>query len=89
MDAARIGPDMRRAAVAAPSYFATRKLPRVPQDLADHHCIHLRLPTSGGFYAREFEKAKRETRLGEHAHPSWKGESPAHVMPRSGSAPMA
>jgi DNA-binding transcriptional LysR family regulator len=59
MVAARIGPDMRMAAVAAPSYFADRKPPRAPQDLAAHNCINLRFPTHGGLYAWEFEKGGR------------------------------
>jgi DNA-binding transcriptional LysR family regulator len=32
----------------------------VPQDLTAHSCINLRLPTHGGLYAWEFEKAGRE-----------------------------
>jgi DNA-binding transcriptional LysR family regulator len=63
MIAVRIGPDMRFAAVAAPSYFAARPPPATPQDLAEHSCINLRLPTSGGLYAWEFEKAGRELRV--------------------------
>jgi DNA-binding transcriptional LysR family regulator len=59
MVAVRIGPDMRMAAVGAPSYFAGRKPPRTPHDLADHNCINLRFPTLGGLYAWEFEKAGR------------------------------
>jgi DNA-binding transcriptional LysR family regulator len=60
MVAVRIGPDMRMAVVAAPSYFATRSAPRRPQDLTAHNCINLRLPTHGGMYAWEFEKGKRK-----------------------------
>ena len=56
MIAVRIGPDMRMAVVAAPSYFVKRSLPRTPQDLIGHNCINLRLPTYGGLYAWEFEK---------------------------------
>lgn len=59
MVAVRIGPDMRMAAVAAPSYFADRKPPRTPNDLARHNCINLRFPTLGGLYAWEFEKGRR------------------------------
>ncbi|MGA0598362.1 LysR family transcriptional regulator [Enterovirga sp. CN4-39] len=55
-----IGPDLRMAVVGAPSYFAGRKPPKHPQDLTDHNCINLRLPTHGGFYAWEFEKSGRE-----------------------------
>lgn len=46
MIAVRIAPDMRFAAVGAPSYFAKRPPPRKPQDLVGHTCINLRLPTS-------------------------------------------
>jgi DNA-binding transcriptional LysR family regulator len=63
MVAVRIGPDMRMAAVASPAYFSGRKPPRVPQDLAGHQCINLRLPTTGSFYAWEFEKGTRDVRV--------------------------
>ena len=63
MIAVRIGPDMRTAVVGAPFYFATRPRPKTPQDLTDHNCINLRLPTHGGLYAWEFEKGKRELRV--------------------------
>ncbi len=63
MIAVRIGPDIRTAVVGAPSYFAGRPPPRVPQDLAQHNCINLRLPTYGGLYAWEFEKGKREVKV--------------------------
>jgi DNA-binding transcriptional LysR family regulator len=63
MIAVRIGPDMRMAVVAAPSYFATRPPPRVPQDLTAHSCINLRLPTLGGLYAWEFEKNGRALKV--------------------------
>ena len=59
MTAVRIGPDMRMAAVGAPAYFATRPPPRRPEDLTDHACINLRLPTLGALYAWEFENEGR------------------------------
>ncbi|HSR00826.1 MAG TPA: LysR family transcriptional regulator [Sphingomicrobium sp.] len=59
MVAIRIGPDMRMAAVASPGYFAGRRPPRTPGDLALHNCINLRFPTLGGLYAWEFEKGRR------------------------------
>lgn len=59
MVAVRIGPDMRMAAVASPSYFSRSVPPRTPHDLAGHNCINLRFPTYGGLYAWEFEKAGR------------------------------
>ncbi len=63
MVAVRIGPDLRMAVVGSPSYFAARKLPRTPQDLTDHACINLRLPTYGGIYAWEFEQGGRELKV--------------------------
>lgn len=61
MIAVRIGPDLRMAAVGSPSYFEHRKKPRTPQDLTNHNCINLRLPTHGGsLYAWEFEKGGRD-----------------------------
>lgn len=63
MIAVRIGPDIRMAVVGAPSYFARRPKPKKPQDLTDHNCINIRLPTSGGLYAWEFERAGRELKV--------------------------
>lgn len=55
-----ISADQRMLVVGSPSYFAANKAPRVPQDLVQHRCINLRLPTQGGLYAWEFEKNGRE-----------------------------
>ncbi len=63
MIAVRIGPDMRMAVVGAPAYFRKRPAPKTPQDLIAHNCINLRLPTHGGLYAWEFEKAGRELKV--------------------------
>lgn len=63
MIAVRIGPDMRMAVVGASAYFDTRPKPMMPQDLTDHNCINLRLPTYGSVYAWEFEKNGRELRV--------------------------
>jgi DNA-binding transcriptional LysR family regulator len=60
MIAVRIGPDIKMAVVATPSYFKDKRVPRAPQDLQAHNCINLRLPTHGGIYAWEFEKGARE-----------------------------
>lgn len=63
MIAVRIGPDFRMAIVAAPSYFRDRSPPAAPQDLTEHNCINLRLPTSGGLYTWEFRKGGREIKV--------------------------
>ncbi|MGR4877683.1 LysR family transcriptional regulator [Pseudoxanthomonas sp. LARHCG66] len=60
MIAVPITPPLRMAAVAAPTYFATRSLPKKPQDLVNHNCINIRQSTRGGVYVWEFEKKGRE-----------------------------
>lgn len=60
MIAVRISPDVRMMVVGSPSYFTKRSPPKKPQDLTDHLCINLRLPTLGGLYAWELKKGKRE-----------------------------
>lgn len=63
MIATRIGPDLRMAVIGSPSYFAQRKKPLIPSDLADHECISLRMLSSGGLYAWELEKDGHEVRV--------------------------
>jgi DNA-binding transcriptional LysR family regulator len=63
MIAVRIGPDARMAVVGAPSYFRNRSEPKKPQELIEHNCINLRLPTHGALYAWEFEKGGHELRV--------------------------
>jgi DNA-binding transcriptional LysR family regulator len=64
MIAVRVGPDLRMAVVGAPPYFAGRKKPRAPQDLTQHNCINLRLPTHGGsLYVWEFGQDGREVNV--------------------------
>jgi DNA-binding transcriptional LysR family regulator len=64
MVAVRIGPDMRMAAVASPSYLAEHGVPKTPHDLSQHKCINLRFPTQGNLYAWEFEKDGQEISVG-------------------------
>lgn len=56
MIAVRIGPDLRMAVVGSPQYLAGKTFPVLPNDLTDHRCINLRLPTLGGLYAWDFER---------------------------------
>lgn len=63
MIAVRIGPDVRMSVVGAPAYLKQRAAPKKPQDLFEHSCINLRLPTYGGLYAWEFEKGGRELKV--------------------------
>jgi len=63
MIAVRVGPDLRIAVVGAPSCFATRPMPRTPQDLLSHNCLNLRLPTYGGLLTWEFEKDGQDLKV--------------------------
>ncbi|MGV2865910.1 LysR family transcriptional regulator [Achromobacter sp. AGC39] len=56
MIAVRIAPELRMAVAGSPEYLAGRPLPITPQDLTEHRCVNLRLPTHGGLYAWDFEK---------------------------------
>ncbi|KEO52018.1 LysR family transcriptional regulator [Thioclava pacifica] len=60
MIAVRIGPDWRFVVVGAPDYLARRAPPEHPGELTNHLCVNLRLSSSGGLYAWEFEKDGRE-----------------------------
>lgn len=59
----RIGPDMSMAVVGSPTYLAKYGVPATPAELQNHRCINMRLPTIGGLYAWEFEKAGRELKV--------------------------
>jgi DNA-binding transcriptional LysR family regulator len=63
MIAVRIGADFKQVVVGAPSYFKTRTKPKTPHDLGAHHCIALRLPTSGGYWSWPFVKRGRELKV--------------------------
>ncbi|MFJ4145209.1 LysR family transcriptional regulator [Pseudomonas sp. NPDC089734] len=63
MIAVPIGPALRMAVVAAPSYFARNPPPRTPQDLMAHRCIDIRFPTHGGLDAWEFERRGRKVKV--------------------------
>ena len=63
MIAVRIAPDMQMAVVGAPGYFGKQPPPQAPQDLVEHRCINLRLPTSGGLYVWVFSREGRELKV--------------------------
>jgi len=60
MIAVPIGPPLRMAVVASPSYFAANPAPKSPKDLTAHRCINQRMPTSGGLYVWDFERRGRQ-----------------------------
>lgn len=55
MIAVRLTADMRFMALAAPEYLAAHGTPRTPDDLRQHRCIGIRMP-SGKPYRWEFER---------------------------------
>lgn len=63
MIAVRIAPDMRMAVVGSAEYLQRFGVPETPEQLDQHRCINMRLPTRGGLYAREFERDGRELRV--------------------------
>ncbi|KQO61029.1 LysR family transcriptional regulator [Methylobacterium sp. Leaf86] len=64
----RIGPDFKQALVGSPAYLKRRGRPRTPHDLADHDCINLRLPTSGGVYVWPFTNRGQTVRVRPEGH---------------------
>lgn len=63
MIAVRIGADMRWVVVGSPAYFSRLPAPRIPQDLTQHNCINMRLPTHGGVYTWEFAQGGKEVKV--------------------------
>jgi DNA-binding transcriptional LysR family regulator len=55
MVAVPIGGESRFVAVASPAYLAHRSPPKMPDDLQNHDCIRVRMP-SGKLYRWEFER---------------------------------
>lgn len=58
-----IAPELHLIIVGSPAYFENREVPIVPQDLTEHSCIGLRLPTNGGLYNWPFQKDGRELQV--------------------------
>lgn len=56
MVAVRITPDMSRAVVGAPAYFARHPPPQTPNDLRAHNCIGYRKISSGELHRWAFAK---------------------------------
>lgn len=78
MVAVRIGPDLRVVVVGSPAYFAHRPIPKFPQDLAQHNCINLRLPTYDSFLGWEFEKDGHA--LKAHVEGQWAFNMGSHIL---------
>jgi DNA-binding transcriptional LysR family regulator len=84
MIAVRIGPQLRMAVIAAPSYFAAHGKPKTPHDLTHHKCINLRMRSSGGLYVWEFEKNGKEVNVRVEGQVTFNGAAPIMEAVRSG-----
>jgi LysR family transcriptional regulator, regulator of peptidoglycan recycling len=60
MIAVRIAPDIPMSVVGTKDYLGKHPAPVMPQDLMQHRCINLRVPTSGGLTTWGFEKDGRK-----------------------------
>lgn len=63
MIAVRISADFEMVVVGAPGYLARHGVPMTPDDLTQHNCANLRLPTHGGLYAWEFSKEGKDLQV--------------------------
>jgi DNA-binding transcriptional LysR family regulator len=59
----RVTGPMKIAVVGAPTYFAGRRPPRTPDDLASHSCIQYRLGARGPLFKWQFERGGKIRQL--------------------------
>jgi DNA-binding transcriptional LysR family regulator len=63
MIAVRVMGPMKVAVVGAPTYFAKRRPPRTPDDLARHSCVQFRRGGDGEVFAWLFERNRKSRRI--------------------------
>lgn len=63
MIAIPIGPQLRMAVAASPTYFQTHPAPKNPHDLLKHNCINQRMQTAGGLYVWDFERRGKQLKV--------------------------
>jgi DNA-binding transcriptional LysR family regulator len=63
MIAVRVMGPMKIAVVGAPTYFAKRRPPRTPDDLAGHCCVQIRVAGDGAIFAWPFERNRKSPRI--------------------------
>jgi DNA-binding transcriptional LysR family regulator len=59
----RLTEAFRFVVVGAPSYLEKHGVPQRPEDLLHHECFTIRMPSSGGLYAWELERGRRNWRV--------------------------
>ena len=68
MIALSVGPELRMAVVASPTYLAVREAPQTPEELGGHCCIGYRMRADGDLIPWEFERAGREIGVRVEGH---------------------
>jgi len=63
MIAVRVMGPMKVFVVGAPSYFARRRPPRTPDDLARHSCVQYRRAADGDVFAWPFNRNRKSRRI--------------------------
>jgi DNA-binding transcriptional LysR family regulator len=63
MIAVRVTGPMKIAVVGAPTYFARRRRPRTPDDLAGHSCVQYRQAAEGEVLVWPFERSRKSRRV--------------------------
>ncbi len=63
MIAVRVMGPMRVAVIGAPAYFARRRPPRTPDDLARHNCVQYRRAADGAMFEWPFERDGKSERI--------------------------
>lgn len=63
MIAVPIGPSLRMAVVASPSYFSKHPMPTSPRELVDHRCINIRMQSGGGLHVWDFERGDEQVNV--------------------------
>jgi DNA-binding transcriptional LysR family regulator len=63
MIAVPIGPSLRMAVVASPSYFTKHPMPTSPRELVDHSCINIRMQSGGGLHVWDFERGDEQVNV--------------------------
>jgi DNA-binding transcriptional LysR family regulator len=63
MIAVRVMGPMKIAVVGAPAYFARRRPPRTPDDLASHSCVQYRVAAEGDVLVWPFERNRKSRRI--------------------------
>jgi len=63
MIALPIGPPLRMAVAASPTYFKTHPKPKHPRDLMSHRCINMRMQSGGGLFVWDFQRKGQQVNV--------------------------